>query len=186
MAAPKKKPNSFSAQLVWNDTTKVWEGWDGSMTLSGSDIEIGAVEIKDGNTDTRLDVESDGTKNAAFVQANLLPLPAGASTAAKQLPDGHNVTAQVATAVPESGTDAVGADAYATVLTPSTAFCHIMIVNEGANPATVSIDAGSTDTFIRVPTGVFAYDGVAITAVAIQAKNAGAGSNYANLTVTVW
>ena len=43
-------------------------------TLDASDIQIGAVEIKDGDTDTRLDVESDGTKNAAYVQANDLDI----------------------------------------------------------------------------------------------------------------
>ena len=39
-------------------------------TLEIGDIEIGAVELKDGDTDTRADIESDGTKNALFVQAN--------------------------------------------------------------------------------------------------------------------
>ncbi len=62
------------------------------LTKLSSDIELGAVEIKDGDSDTRLDVETDGTKNAAFIQANLLPLPTGAATSAKQLADGHNVT----------------------------------------------------------------------------------------------
>ena len=47
---------------------------DVKATLLGQDIEIGAVEIKDGDSDTRLDVESDGTKNAAFVQANNLDI----------------------------------------------------------------------------------------------------------------
>ena len=44
------------------------------VKLSAADIEIGAVEIKDGDSDTRLDVESDGSKNAAFVQANNLDI----------------------------------------------------------------------------------------------------------------
>ena len=39
-------------------------------TLEIGDIEIGAVELKDGDSDTRADIESDGTKNALFVQAN--------------------------------------------------------------------------------------------------------------------
>ncbi len=91
------------------------------------------------------------------------------------------------TATPESGTDAVGEDTYATVVTPSTTFEHIMITNEGTNPATVSLDAGITDHFIRVPgASIQAFDGVAVTATAIQAKNASGGNNYANLTVTVW
>jgi len=36
------------------------------------DIRIGAVEIKDGDSDIRLDVELDVTKNAAFVQSESL------------------------------------------------------------------------------------------------------------------
>src|SRR3990170_2774220 len=42
------------------------------ITINAGDIEIGAVEIKDGDSDTRLDVETDPvatTKNSAFVQA---------------------------------------------------------------------------------------------------------------------
>ena len=94
----------------------------------------------------------------------------------------HNTTA-----VPESAIDTTGADAYATVLTPSTTFSKIMISNEGSNPATVSIDAGTTDNFIRIPGNcVQTFEGITITAVAIQAKNANAGNNYSNLTITVW
>jgi len=43
-----------------------------SATLNIGDIEIGAVEIKDGNSDTRLDVELDNVKNAIFVQSESL------------------------------------------------------------------------------------------------------------------
>jgi hypothetical protein len=56
---------------------------DQDVTLNAGDIEIGAVEIKDGDTDTRLDVESDGTKNAAYVQMN------------KALPPGTNLIGDV-------------------------------------------------------------------------------------------
>lgn len=88
---------------------------------------------------------------------------------------------------PESGTDAVGADTYATILTPSTVFEHILISNEGANPATVSLDAGTTDHFIRIPGGaVEAFDDIEIPATAIQGKNGSAGNNYADLSITVW
>ena len=62
-----------------------------TVKLESGDLEIGAVEIKDGDSDTRLDVESDGTKNAAFIQANTLPLPTGAAASAAQLADDHNV-----------------------------------------------------------------------------------------------
>jgi len=42
------------------------------ITINAGDIQIGAVEIKDGDSDTRMDVEADPvatTKNSAFVQA---------------------------------------------------------------------------------------------------------------------
>lgn len=51
-------------------------------TLVVSDLEIGAVEIKDGDSDTRMDVEADGGKNAAFVQSNTLAKEAGGNLAA--------------------------------------------------------------------------------------------------------
>ena len=133
--------------------------------IETGDIEIGAVEIKNATTDDRVIVKAGNT----FVASDLA------------------MGVSIGSAVPESGTDAVGADAYATVLTPSTTFKHISISNEGANPATVSIDGGTTDTFIRIAgNSIQTFDGVSITATAIQAKNASAGSNYANLTIQVW
>lgn len=57
-----------------------------NITLNVSDIQIGAVELKDGDTDTRADIELDSAKNALFVQSETL------ATAANQLADGHNVT----------------------------------------------------------------------------------------------
>lgn len=41
----------------------------GSINLEASDIEIGAVEIKDGDSDVRLDVEQVTSKNAAYTQS---------------------------------------------------------------------------------------------------------------------
>jgi alpha-D-ribose 1-methylphosphonate 5-phosphate C-P lyase len=49
-----------------------------------SDIQIGAVEIKDATTDTRLKVKTDGVDNAIVVTQNSQPLPTGASTSALQ------------------------------------------------------------------------------------------------------
>ena len=62
-----------------------------SATLVVGDIEIGAVEIKDGTTDTRQKVKTDGTDNASVVMQNTQPLPTGASTAVKQLANDHDV-----------------------------------------------------------------------------------------------
>jgi len=47
------------------------------VNLEASDIEIGAVEIKDGTTDTRLTVGLDATKNAIFVQSESLAQESG-------------------------------------------------------------------------------------------------------------
>jgi len=56
-----------------------------------SDIEIGAVEIKNGTDDTRVTVKTDGTNNAMVVTANVLPLPTGAATAALQTQPGVDI-----------------------------------------------------------------------------------------------
>lgn len=44
----------------------------GDVNLVNADIQIGAVELKDGDSDTRADIENDGTKNALYIQANNL------------------------------------------------------------------------------------------------------------------
>ncbi|OPX60572.1 MAG: hypothetical protein A4E25_00340 [Methanobacterium sp. PtaB.Bin024] len=45
---------------------------DGDITLNASDIQIGAVELKDGETENRLTIEVDGTKYALYVQSESL------------------------------------------------------------------------------------------------------------------
>jgi hypothetical protein len=88
----------------------------------------GSVTLKDGDGATLADIETDGTKNALYVQANdldirdlasgsdsvaavqsgtwnitnvsgTISLPTGAATSALQLPDGHNVTVDNASLV---------------------------------------------------------------------------------------
>lgn len=56
-----------------NDIGSTGNALDVYLT-GGGDIQIGAVEIKDGDTDTRLDVETDSSKNAAFVQSESMAL----------------------------------------------------------------------------------------------------------------
>ncbi len=53
-----------------------------SATLSPGDVEIGAVELKDADTDTRVKIKTDGTDNAVVVTQNSQPLPTGAATEA--------------------------------------------------------------------------------------------------------
>ena len=55
---------------------------DANLTVS--DIEIGAVELKDGATDTRVKIKTDGVDNALVITQNSQPLPTGAATSTKQ------------------------------------------------------------------------------------------------------
>lgn len=71
------------------DGTKV--GLDVALS---SDIEIGAVELKDDGSDTRASIETDSAKNAIFVQSESL------ATATNQQTDGLTDTELRATAVP--------------------------------------------------------------------------------------
>ena len=62
----------------------------GNVTLNATDIEIGAVELKNGTDDTRATVTAanalkiDGSSVTQPVSAASLPLPTGAATSAKQ------------------------------------------------------------------------------------------------------
>lgn len=61
-----------------------------AATISSSDIQIGAVELKDGTTDDRASISAagalkvDGSATTQPVSAASLPLPSGAATAARQ------------------------------------------------------------------------------------------------------
>lgn len=99
------------------------------------------------------------------------------------------VTVSVGAAgTPEAqGIDATGQDAYATVITPTADAKHMMVTNEGAEGAIISIDAGVTDQFTVIGGAIITFDDVDISsAVAIQAKNQNAGSNYTDLAITIW
>jgi hypothetical protein len=60
----------------------------GGISIDASDIQIGAVEIKNSTDDTRATVGANGL----YVDVRASALPTGAATSANQLPDGHNVT----------------------------------------------------------------------------------------------
>ena len=61
------------------------------LVLEG-DIEIGAVEIKDADTDDRQNVDQDVTKNAAYVQSESLAQDQSLQDiVVKQLPNDHDV-----------------------------------------------------------------------------------------------
>jgi sporulation protein YlmC with PRC-barrel domain len=92
-----------------------------------------------------------------------------------------------ATAPQATGVDLVGADTYTTIITAGLAATHIYISCEGAYDAIVSVNSGTTDHF-RIPANsAHVFDNVTIAAAAtVQGKNATAGQNYTNLTVTIW
>src|SRR5438128_11478045 len=55
-----------------------------NVTVNATDLQIGAVEIKDDVAATRANVKTDGTNNALVVVQNLQPLPTGAAASDKQ------------------------------------------------------------------------------------------------------
>ena len=150
-----------------------------SYVTLDSDIEIGAVELKDATTTARAIFNAANTGRAAtdtVVLAQIID-ETGAVVGGGTGP----------TAVQAHGFDVAGADVYATILTTVAAATHIAISVEGANPAEVSFNGGTTN-HIRLPANsAIVLDDVLIAATtAIQARNYTAGSNYANLDIVVW
>jgi len=90
--------------------------------------------------------------------------------------------------LPEYGTDATGADTYATVINGITRECHNLSAVCDTQDAIISLDGGTTDhLFVDASQGQLVFQGLVIPkAAVIQGKNASAGNNYANLRITVW
>ena len=129
------------------------------ITIETGEIEIGAVELKNKDTDDRAYIDTAGSLSVNQKDGTLQA----------------------------KGLDVVGADSYTTVLTPTANASHIMISLEGSNDAIISLDAGTTDQ-INVPANsVVVLDDVSITSgTAIQGKNATGGSNYSTLNISIW
>ncbi len=67
------KGNNVGPYVVVGNTTPIDVNVaDGDITLNASDIQIGAVELKDGETENRLTIEVDGIKYALYVQSESL------------------------------------------------------------------------------------------------------------------
>ena len=97
------------------------------------------------------------------------------------------LTIKPITGTPQYGVDATGQDAYATIVTASGAKTHLYVSNAGTHPVILSINGGTTDHLYLQGATSHVFDSIAIIATAvIQAKNGAAGSNYTNLTVTIW
>jgi len=132
MTAPKAKNIDKTALYIWDDTNKEFIAWDGVLTTG--DIEIGAVELKDGDSDVRADIELDSTKNALYIQSETL------ATEAKQ---DDTITAIGNIASPEAiypvGSGSNGsvtltdaATAYAVPATASTEK-HVLVLYNGSD-----------------------------------------------------
>jgi hypothetical protein len=97
------------------------------------------------------------------------------------------INANTATGTPQYGTDAAGADFYATVITTTAAKKHLYIVNAGTFPAIISLDSGVTDHLYIPGNSAATFDQITIgNSINIQAKNGTIGSNYTNLYLTTW
>jgi len=146
-------------------------------SLSAGDIQLGAVELKDGTADTR------GTVNAA----NTARTTATSVLAVQNVDATGRVTSE-AMAVQAYGTDAAGANAYATVVTAGAEARHVKYnLSSSAYSAVISLDGGTTDSFVVEAGEVGVLDGVLIAAgAAVQAKNLTPDSNYTNLYISIW
>ena len=121
-------------------------------------------------------------QSMAVVQsrARLAAYPANTALAAIQ--------ASAASGLPVKGTDATGANAYATVVTAPSRQCHHIKINNGfGGDVIVSLDGGTTDHFLVESGEACVLSGLTIASGAtIQAKNSVPGNNYADLTISVW
>lgn len=89
-------------------------------------------------------------------------------------------------AIPEQ---AVGTDAYATVMLAPRECHHITVYCESAAGAAVvvSIDGGYTDALVVMPNTQLIFDGVLIPkGAAISVRNMSAGTAYSNLRMAIW
>lgn len=89
----------FTKVVLFGGDGNIIDGTNPLPVTMDGDIQIGAVEIKDGITDTRASVGADGLQ----VEVKKSALPIGGATEAKQLPDNHSVTVSNPTADPETG-----------------------------------------------------------------------------------
>ena len=151
-----------------------------NVELTGaSDIEIGAVELKDGTTDNRSIINAANTARVAT--DNVLLVQALDE-------NGIVIGGSAGPTAPQAvGTLATGTDAYQTVVTTNASRTHIKVSLAGANDAIVSLNAGTTDhIYIQANSEVVLDDVLVATATAVQAKNAVGGSNHSKLAITVW
>jgi len=93
----------------------------------------------------------------------------------------------VTTSAQPIGKDALGQNAYATILTPTENGEHVEVVNRGTHPVTVSFDGGTTEHMIIPGNAVISRDKMKVgKSIAIKAKNTTTDSHYTDLSISVW
>lgn len=121
------------------------------------------------------------------VKTTLAAAVCGAGAAAKTLADVvMGLSDNAGAGLPVKGTDATGQDAYGTIVTAPARVCRNLFISVATKSAIISLDGGTTEHFL-LPVGNWTFTGLAIASGAeIQAKNADAGQNYTDLTISVW
>ncbi len=104
-------------------------------------------------------------------------------------PNGSLQVVQHGGRMPVCGSDAAGADAYAAVMVIPEG-CHYLAAACTAGLAggvLLSLDGGVTDALALAPGTTAVFPGVLLVGGnTIYAKNLAAGTNYANLVVSLW
>ena len=194
---------SLSETLTGDTSTLI--GLDGVLTGDTSTIIsllgtttgdtsslISLVEILTGDTTTLLDLTESltgDTRTLISLSQTLTGDTASLVTISTSMSgDTASIRDSVEATNPQAyGIDAVGADAYTTVVTATAQRTHISISLQGSYDAIVSVDGGTTDSFYVIAGSVQTYDSVLLANGAmVQGKNANAGQNYTKLAITIW
>ena len=90
--------------------------------------------------------------------------------------------------LPQSDSDALGQDTYATIINGTTNECYNMFMSCSTKPVALSLDGGTTTHFCSCKADIaHMFTGLVIPkGSVIQAKNCTAGQNYTALTLAVW
>lgn len=129
-----------------------------------------------------LAVRSDTLASLGGATNDYVPLQVNASGAL------YVTTEEAQGTAPQAyGIDVAGADTYTTIVTASGIKYHLSYSLQGANDAILTIDSGTTDHFYLPANSAGVFDNIVIAnSATVQGKNASAGSNYTNLTITIW
>ena len=167
--------------------------WIQAATIA-VDSETGAILVSGAGGGASVEVvglkDAEGTQVNPATKESVDAVAAALASPAQEDGNLAGVKANsdaLASGLPTLGMDATGQDAHAKVLDCPARVTHHLMAFAETNGAVLSLDGGTTDHVYVPAGGGVALDGLAIPAEAeVHAKNAAAGSNYANLRVLVW